>query len=61
MMKMEGLKMMEPKTMSDSIGSKRSKASNDDTCGDCWGAGWAIQFVKPCGSCNGTGKKPKPE
>lgn len=26
-------------------------------CGDCWGSGWEIQFVKPCEKCNGTGVK----
>jgi DnaJ-class molecular chaperone len=33
--------------------------SKDDTCGDCWGSGWEIQFVKPCSKCKGTGKKQK--
>lgn len=25
-------------------------------CPDCWGSGWATQFVTPCPSCKGTGK-----
>lgn len=25
------------------------------TCNECWGSGWEIQFVQPCKKCNGTG------
>jgi hypothetical protein len=24
-------------------------------CGECWGSGWAVQFLKPCSKCGGTG------
>ena len=30
-----------------------------DACDDCWGSGWGIQFIKPCTTCKGTGKKSK--
>ncbi len=27
-----------------------------EICQDCWGSGWATQFIMPCPSCKGTGK-----
>lgn len=31
-------------------------SSKDNTCGSCWGSGWAIQFQLACPKCKGTGK-----
>lgn len=30
--------------------------SKEKDCPDCWGSGWATQFITPCVRCNGTGK-----